>query len=314
MSAARTSGRLLRFYPPAWRRRYGEELRGLIVESSAGGRVSWRTRLDVVLAGSRERVRSAGLEPGSSPADRVRARVLVVLCAWALLVLGGAIVGKFSEHWQSATAAGGSSLARVAFAVLIAAACCGSALVLAGVAAAVPSFARLLGHGGWRQVRRPLAGAVLAGVVLVAATAALAAWAGSLDGGQREGGDTAYSVAFVAWALLAAGTIATWAGAAVAIAGRVELPDRVLRIEAWLAAGASAAMVAITAATIVWWIALANAAPWFFSGQPAGSGGSTLAPQLLVAAAIMVAATLLAARAARSLVRDLPALAGRARG
>jgi hypothetical protein len=59
MSAARTSARLLRFYPPARRKRYGEELKDLIVEASDRGDVSWRTRLDVALAGSCERVRAA---------------------------------------------------------------------------------------------------------------------------------------------------------------------------------------------------------------------------------------------------------------
>ena len=314
MSAARTSERLLRFYPPAWRRRYGEELQGLIVESSDGGRVAWRTRLDVALAGSRERIRAAGLEPGGSPADRVRASVLLVLCAWALFVVGGMIVGKFSEHWQGAVPPGGSSSPSAAFTVLVAAACCGSALVLAGVAAAVPSFLRYLRSGGWQRVPIPLGRAALVSVALVAATTTLAVWAGSLDGAQREGGDTAYSVAFAAWALLAAGTIGTWAGAAVAIARRVELPDRMLRVEAWLAAGATVAMATITAATIVWWVALASAAPWFFSGDTAGSGGSTLAPELLVAAGIMVAATLVGARSARNLLRDVPALAGQAPG
>jgi hypothetical protein len=309
VSAARTGERLLRFYPPAWRRRYGEELAGLIVEASDGGRVPWRTRLDVALAGGRERVRSAGLEPGDSPAERVRARFLLVLCAWALLVLGGAVAGKFSEHWRDAVPAGGSGLASAAFTVLIAAAGWGSALVLAGVAAAVPSFLRSLPGGGWGRVRRPLAAAALAGLALVAATAALALWAGGLSSAQREGGDAAYSAAFVVWALLVAGTIATCAGAAVAIAGRIELPDRLLRLEAWLAAGATVAMAAVTAATLVWWIALADAAPWFFSGaQARSSGGSTLAPQLLAAAAVMVAATLLAAGASRHLLRDLPAL------
>jgi hypothetical protein len=312
VSAARTSERLLRFYPPAWRRRYGEELEALIVESSEGGRVSLRTRLDIVLAGGRERIRSAGLEPGGSPAERVRASVLLVLCAWALFVVGGMIVGKFSEHWQDPVPAMGGSVSSVAFTVLLAAACCGSAFVLAGVAAAVPNFVRYLKRGGWRRARLPLGAAALAGVTLVAATAALVAWAGSLGSVQREGGDTAYSIAFVAWGLLVAGTVATWAAAAVALAKEVELRDRMLRFEAWLSVGATVAMATITVATIVWWVALASAAPWSFSGHTAGTGGSKLAPQLLIAAAIMVVASLLGARAARHLLRDVPELARRA--
>ncbi len=310
MSAARTSARLLRAYPPSWRQRYGEELEFLIVETSGGGRVPWRTRLDVLLAGTRERIRSAGLAPDGSPADRVRGSALVILCAWALFVLGGMIVGKSSEHWQDAVPSHSGALASVAYTVLIAAALCGSALVIGGVAAAVPSFARLLRRGGWRQVRRPLGRAALAAAALAAATAALALWGGSLDAHQRNGGDTAYAIGFVVWALGVAATIATLTAAAVAIANRLELSNRVLRVQTWLGAGTAVAMAAIGAATVVWWlaVAVAGAAPWFLSGRTAAAGGSALSPQLLAAVAMMAVGTLLGAKAARRALGELPSL------
>jgi len=313
VSAARTTARLLRAYPPAWRRRYGEELESLIAEASGGGRVSWRTRLDVLSGGARERIRSAGLEPGGSPADRLRASALLILCAWALSVLGGLVVGKSSEHWQDAVSSGSDSLASVAYAVLVGAACCGSAFVLGGLAAAAPSFVRFLRRGGWRRVHRPLGRAALLAAGLVAATAALSLWGGSLDSHQREGGDVAYAIAFVAWALWLVATIAALTGAAVAIANQVELPNRVLRVHAWLGAATAIAMATITAATIVWWVALADAAPWFFSGQRAAEGGSALSPQLFVAVAIMVVGTLLGGKGARRALGQLPALSIRAR-
>jgi hypothetical protein len=308
VSAARTSARLLRVYPPAWRRRYGEELQAVIVQASDGGRVSWRIRLNVLSAGTRERIRAAGLEPDGSPADRVRASALLILCAWALFVLGAMVVGKSSEHWQDAVPSGGSSLASVAYTVLVVAACCGSALVLGGLAAAVPSFVRFLRIGGWRPVRRPLGRAAVFAGALVAATAVLALWGASLDSHQREGGDFAYAIAFVAWALWLVATIATLTAAAVAIAKQVEFPDRVLRLEAWLGAGTALAMATISAAAIVWWVALADAAPWFFSGHTAAEGGSALSPQLFVAVAIMVVGTLLGGWGARQALGELPAL------
>jgi hypothetical protein len=296
VSAARTGERLLRFYPSAWRRRYGEELKELIVEASERGGVSWRTRLDVALAGSRERVRAAGLEADGAPTNRVRARVLLVLCAWAVFVLGGMVVGKFSEHWQGAVPASGGSVGRLAFTILVGAACCGSALVLAGAAVVVPSFLRFVRGGGWRRVRRPLARTVAVVLVLVAATSVLAIWAGSLDARHREGGDLVYSIGFVAWALLVAATIATATMAAIEITRKVELAPSVLRVLAWIGAGTALAMAVVTAATVVWWIELAGTAPWFFSGRDAGQGGSALAPQLIVATAVMVVATLAAGR------------------
>lgn len=298
MSAARTAARLLRFYPPAWRRRYGEELQDLIVEESDRGGVSWRTRLDVGRAGTRERVRAAGLDPDGAPAERVRARVLLVLCAWALFVLGGMGVGKFSEHWQDAVPASAASAGKIAFSLLTAAACCGSALVLGGVAVVVPSFLRSLRHGGWERARRPLGRTSLVIGILVAATAGLAIWGSSLDAHQREGGDLAYSIGFVAWGLLVGATIATATAAAVTIARRVELTAPVLRALVWIGAGTALAMAVVCVATIVWWIELAGAAPRFFSGEGVGHGGSALVPQLIAAAAVMVASTLAAGRSA----------------
>jgi hypothetical protein len=296
MSAARTAERLLRLYPPAWRERYGEELKDLIVTASDGGRVSWRTRLDVAVAGSRERVRAAGLESDGAPAERVRAGVLLVLCAWAAFVLGGSVVGKFSEHWQDAVPASGGSTGRLAFTLLVAAACCGSALVLVGVATVVPSFLRSLRRGGWARVRRPLGRTGLAAVVLLAATVGLAIWGGSVDSRAREGGDLLYSAGFIAWALLVVATIVTATASAVAIARQLTLAASTLRALAWIGAGTAFAMVVLSAALIVWWIELAGVAPEFFSGAGAGQGGSPLAPQLIVAAAVMIGATLFAGR------------------
>jgi hypothetical protein len=64
-----------------------------------------------------------------------------------------------------------------------------------------------------------------------------------------------------------------------------------------LAVGVVAAMAAMTAATAVWWAALAR------SADPAFFGGSPVAPQLLVATLLMLAATLSGALGARQAVR-----------
>jgi hypothetical protein len=44
------------------------------------------------------------------------------------------------------------------------------------------------------------------------------------------------------------------------------------------ALGVTIAMVAMTAATAVWWVALADSAPWFLAGGTAGAGGSRWRP------------------------------------
>jgi hypothetical protein len=265
MSAERTGARLLRAYPPAWRRRYGGELENLIVEASEGGRVGWRTRLDVLLGGGRERFRAAGGGSPRGPGERVRASLAQVLCAWGVFVVAGLIVQRLSEHWQAATPPAVDSLPRVAFGVLVGAAACGTVLVLAGAAAALPALLAFLRDGGWSRIRRRVAVAALLSVLALAATAALAAWATSLDSHQREGGDAAYSVAFLAWALLVCGCLTAWTAAAVGVAARLELPPTVLRLQGWLAAGVAVTMATMTAALIVWWVALASSSHSFLA-------------------------------------------------
>jgi hypothetical protein len=311
VSAMRTSARLVRLYPPTWRARYGDELEGLIVEASGGQRVPWRLRIDVALGAARERMRAAGLARDRDPGERVRAGALLTLCAWALFVIAGGLVQRVSEHWQDAMAPGNRALPSAAFAVLVAGALAASLLVLAGIAAALPSLSAFLRGGGWPSIRRRV---ITAGRVTAAAAIGLLAlvlWAHRLGARERNGADLAYALAFVAWALLAAAALLTWTGAAVTIARRIRLPAATLKTEAWLATGVAAAMGAMTAATLVWWVAVADAAPWFLTGAPAGTSASPWAPQLLLAAVLMLLATAAGAAGAHRGLRALPLLRSR---
>ena len=64
---------MLRWYPPAWRARYGDELTALMEDMyAASGRVPPRARLGLVRAGLVERAREAGLVGTAvGPAARV---------------------------------------------------------------------------------------------------------------------------------------------------------------------------------------------------------------------------------------------------
>ena len=308
MSVSRTSGLLLRLYPRAWRARYGEELEALIVESSGGPRVPWRTRFDVARGGARERLRAAGLLGDGRPGDEVRAGASLTLCAWALFVAAGMAVQKFSEHWQDVTPSADRALPSTAFAALMIAAVCGSVLVLVGIGTALPSLAASLRTGGWPVIRRRVVTAALLTCGVIAGTVVLVAWAHGLTNRERTGGDAAYATAFVAWALLVVACLFAWTAAAIAAARRLHLPAAVLRTEAWIASLVTAAMAAMTVAALVWWIALADLAPWFLAGRPVGSSASPFAPELLAACALMVLATLIGATGAQRAMRALPAL------
>lgn len=308
MSGERTCGLLLRLYPAGWRAGYGEELEALILESS-GGSVPWRARLDVARAAGRERLRAAGLAGDHPPAERLRAGVLLVLCAWAVFVVAGSGVQKLSEHWQQAMPPGGGrDLARAAFDALVAGAGLAGVLALVGIAATLPAVARLLRAGGWPSVRRRALAAAVLTAVAVPVTAALVVWAHGLTSAQRDGHDAGYAALFVVWAVLLVAALAAWTAAAVAIARRLRLSAAVLRLEAGLATGVAVAMGVMTAATATWWAAVAHVAPGFLAGRPADAAASPLEPRLVVCAIAMLAATGLAARGAERALRAVPAL------
>lgn len=293
MSADRTSGLLLRLYPPGWRARYGEELAALIVEAN-GGRVPWGVRIDVVSAAVTERLRATGLAGDRPPAERIRGGALAVLGGWAAFVVAGMLVQKFSEHWQAAMPAGRRTTPQIAFDALLVSAWVGSALVVVGVAAVAPELVRFVRSGGLGLVRRPLISAVALTVAAVPASVGVVVWAGNLTAAQRDGRDGAYALIVGIWVLLLVGCLVAWTVVGFALAWRLELSFRVLRLEALLAAGVAAAMVSMTAATTLWWASVARSAPWFLAGAPQGSNASPLAPQLLTATILMVIATGLA--------------------
>ena len=306
MSADRTARFLVRLYPAAWRARYGAELESLIAETS-GGRVPWRTCLDVARAALRERLRAAGLTPDLPPAERVRGGAVAVLSAWALFVIAGVGVQKFSEHWQSALPATARTLPGAAFDALVVGAALGSALVLVGVAAALPAAVRLL-RADAVSLRRHLRAVCASTAFVVPLTVAVILVAHRLTERQRSGHDLRYGGLVLAWAVVAVACFVAWTALAVAIARRIELTHRVVRLEAILAAGTTLTMVSMTAATAVWWAALAQRAPWFLTGSARGTTNvSPLAPQLVLAQVCMLAATAAAAAGAAQAVRALRA-------
>jgi hypothetical protein len=257
VSVSRSARALLRLYPPAWRARYGAELEELLVRTS-GGHVSPRAAVDLLRSAVRERLRSAGLAgDGLPPGERARSGALLVLWAWLAFAIAGLVVQRGAEHWQTRTPAHDRALPAGAFATLEIGAAIGSIVVLAASALALPGLARLLHAGRWREIRRSIVVSAWVGVVAVVAVLALVRWAHRLDQSQRNGHDLRYGAAFVACAIVVATALGCWTVAATIVARRLELPARVLRLQAAAAACATAAMVVMAVATTVWWISLA---------------------------------------------------------
>lgn len=292
MSVDRSAERLLRCYPPGWRARYGEELAGLIADMSDGRRLSWRLRADVAVAGVRQRLGGRGV---GDPRGGGR----LVLWAWAIFILAGAIVAKTSEHWQQALPAAGHPVAATAFAALYVVAILTGILVLAGIALAIPALITFLGAGGWPQIRRPILAAAVLTAVLVAATGALTGWAHTLPPAARNGHDSLYAAAFLAWAALAATSLLAWTRAATHTADRINLTPTTLQLHARMTPVIAVAMVVMTATTLAWWAAVAIVSPRALTDAPAAPHASAIVPALVAAAALMILATALAATGAR---------------
>jgi hypothetical protein len=299
MSAHRTTRRLVRLYPRAWRERYGNELEALILESSAGRRVTWRTRADVTLSAAREHAHR--LTPSGSPApERSRAGMMLALWAWMLFVCSGATVQKVSEHWQGSVPSSRRDLPSAAFDALLASASAGGILVLAGLAALLPSAWSLLRTAHGREIRAPLVRSAAATLLALAAGVAITVWARHLTTSQRDGHDVAYAAAFAAFALLVALCLATWAATAGALVRQLEISARVLHAEAALACALAGAMFAATTATLLWWSSAASAAPAFLAAQPPDAHAHSVSSLLLGGAvAAMFIASLAAAIGAR---------------
>ena len=286
---------LLRWYPPAWRERYGEELVVLMEDHLGEQSPRFKVKLSLVWAGLRERAHQSGLVGVQlSPAERARAGSLLVLCAWTAFVLAGASFSKASEHFAQALPVASRAVPQGAFDVVAVLGVIGAMLVAFGAIAALPAFVQFVHAGGWSSIRGRVLRAAVLTVMTVGAVIALGAWAHHLSEFQRNGGDGLYSGAFVAWALLVAGTLAQWTAAGVVAARRIDLTRRLLHIETVLAVAVAGAMVVITAAAALWWVAMAKDAPWFLQGTATGTSPSPFNVQLALTMVLMLMSVLVA--------------------
>jgi hypothetical protein len=280
---------LLALFPAAWRRRYGDELDALILEMHADGRdTGAHMRVDLLRAAARERLRGTG-----DPSRRVRGGASLVLWAWALFVIGGAILAKTSEHWQQALP--GAGAAHVAFSVLKVVAFAASAVLAAGIAMTLPAVWRLLRDSGWARIRGRGALALVLSAALIAATAGISGWAHGLSSGQRNGHDHIYAAAFVGWGVLVAACLFAWTSVATRLAGDIRCERAILRAQARLAPAVAVAMAAMTVAALVWWAVVGSRAPGALTGGSTLAHPSPVVPTLVVAGVLMVLATAIGA-------------------
>lgn len=244
--------RLLRWYPQAWRDRYGDEFIALNEDMLTDGPPPrFPFGLRVAVAGLRERANASGLAGTIAPAStRIRSGTLVVLWAWAAFVVLGSALAKRAEHLEARPLTVIASLAIVGLIALLIAA-------LAVVPAASGLLHQHAASGVTPHIRRALVATVSAAV----ATIGLSRWAASLPAGARENATGSYAIAFALWAVVIVIGLAMWTGAAFAMAQRLDLPRRVLALEMWAATLIAVVMVAITVTAMLWWTTASGPVP-----------------------------------------------------
>ena len=285
--------RLVRWYPAAWRERYGDEMAALIEDQLGDQTPTLRFRLSIARAGLRERAIGSGVVGRSAaPSERARAGALIVLGAWSAFVIAGASFSKLAEHFSVVVPATHRALPWTAFQVVQIGALIAASLFAVGIVIALPAVSRFLRAGGWSTVRRSVLRSAVLGGAAVVGTIGLAVWAHAISSAQRNGTDPGYGVAFIVWAVLVAATICVWARAGIAVGRRIQLSRRQLVFESGLAIGVAGAMCAMTVGTAIWWGSMAVSAPWFLHGSPVGTAGSPIDLRLIVTMAVMLASVI----------------------
>jgi hypothetical protein len=289
------SGRLLRWYPPAWRKRYAHEFAAVLDDQLGEAAPSVRLRLDVIRAGLTQRLREAGVMGDGAPSSEgIRGGALVVLCAWAIFVVAGIGLVKVAEHWQQSVSGEERTRAAIAFGAVQTIAAVAGLLVIAGAVAVMPAFLRSLRAGAWPAIRRRALWAVAVCGWTAIVLGITAWWAHRLTEAQRNGSDLGFALVGLLLAVSVTASIASITAAGVAAVRHTELPANVLQLEGRLAQAVAVAMVLMAVAAGVWWTVMAVSAPWFFSNTgTVGSHGSPLNPATALTGLFMLVAVVL---------------------
>jgi len=272
------ANRLLRWYPPSWRERYGEEFEALLVADISEQRQSRRRTVDVALSGLLARLAAAGIAGETEQHTRLGA---IACLGGVFAVLGVGLSAQLMIGWQWAPpsdpattiglAAILTGLAALALIVALAAApVLWSALrthakgvrlpllALAGglavlVLAGIHFAPHWPGAGGHAWNAKQLAPGGLAAFAWAATLSLTSYWAHPAKLATFPAGQ-------LAWMISAPFALTAILGAAGTIVRRTHLSARALRYELRLARIAVLAMLAILGGASCWILA-GNSAP-----------------------------------------------------
>jgi hypothetical protein len=248
------TGKLLRWYPRAWRERYGEEFLALIQDSLDGRRPTWRLRLGVAWAGLCERCYHAA-RAVKSAAERPAVK------RWRQTVVVGFLVAAAPVGFKAPIPPARTWQATAAFDLLLATGTFTAASALAGALVAVPAWAGFLQAGGWPKIRRRIAWAAGASVAAVGGLAGLLVAQRSMSFGQLSH-SWDYFIGVLATWLPTWGALGLWAFAFSALGRDLKLAPRARAAEVVLGAVAGVAASATVSAYLIWYFTVQFSAPW----------------------------------------------------
>jgi hypothetical protein len=309
---AARAARLLRWYPEAWRARYGEEFAELLIADIAERPRSAARALDVARGGVTARLAAVGLcglpvretAARTAASRHVTASLASLGCSLAVFLgFGAAMWSQLTIGWQWSRAAGTpatvatvtTSAAMLAFLVL------GALAALPVLAIVIARVARRQGKGliGPSVILLVSAAALLVGGRhfgngwpgtgghrgLVPAGLAAFEWATSLSVSSywaHPGALATFPAAELAWMAVSPLAAACAVTAAAKLVRRTELPPHLLRLEIRLAAAVSAAMAVFLAGSCCW-VASGGQRSLFHAGLIDVAGTVVLAVALAVA-------------------------------
>ena len=302
---------LVRAYPARWRRRYGDEFAALLEDDHRRGLARIGRDADVLVAGAHERLSGAGLVGRRlAPEDRARANALLVLAAWSLFVPAGFALQKSAEHWDEVVSWSGRQVPSVAFAVVQVGAAVGATAVVVGGLLCGARLWRWMRSGAWRPFRRLLVMTAAVDLAAVGLTTGVIVWARTSNT-MTAAGHRPYVLLGI-WVALVLSALAITTVAVVVVARQLEPGGALLRAEVGLSVAAALSMIAMCAATGLWWATVPGASRALVEqGVPTGPASAFYPPLVVVLAAMGLAATtaLLGGLRALSALGETPAAA-----
>jgi hypothetical protein len=292
--------RMVRLYPRTWRDRYGEEFLAMLEESPASVRDFLDVAFGALDAWLRPQVAS---ERRLVMVERMRGSVLLVLWAWAFLVVAGVGFRKMTEYEDFVRAARDNAAVGVAFyAVVIGAVLALAAVVVGGTPVAFAALWKALAEG---RKGVPLLFCVpllsLTGFVGYALVLVRVVYPALGHIAVHDPVNVALFLSLVGAFLLAA-LASTWAVSAAVRCS--EVGRRPLRFALYSATVAAFAMAVVLLGTAVWGLALRAQAPALYAGNDGLLSTPTYATWLAIVV-VMAASTAVALGAT---VRGLRAL------